>query len=141
MRAYYYEYTIKPFSKNLWKFSSPAFSFYRFKITYGIFSYSTSQGRYIEWTPYDEIKAVGIGTNIDSMLLAGIRAKYYDSYLAPEEVLEDSSGTGDCRAKGFLYDFGLIANTKMGLRYGVSLLNVGNSIKYTSQSNGPHQLP
>ena len=83
MRLYYYEYTIRPLSKRLWKFSSPTLSFYRFKGTYGRVSDYTSDGKYIEWSPYDEIKAVGIGTDIDSTLFAGIRAKYYDSYLIP----------------------------------------------------------
>jgi len=136
MRLYYYEYTIRPLSKRLWKFSSPTLSFYRFKGTYGRVSDYTSDGKYIEWSPYDEIKAVGIGTDIDSTLFAGIRAKYYDSYLIPQDLLEDAFGLKGGRAKGFLFDFGLIANTKMGLRYGVSLLNLGGPIKYSPEDNG-----
>ena len=83
------------------------------------------------------MKAIGVGTGIDSMLFVGIRAKYYYSYLMPADLFEHATGLkGGGYARGFLFDFGLIANTQMGLRYGVSLLNLGDSIKYSSEAAG-----
>ncbi len=133
MRVYYYEYALRPFSEKLWRFSPPVVSFYRFKGVYGKFDAYSFGGEYLgSWVKYDEIKAIGAATSIDSMILIGFKVKYFDSFIIPEDIAEKFLGEKGGRSTGFWYDAGGIFNTQMGIRYGVSLLNYGDSVKYFS---------
>ncbi len=137
MRVYYYEYVLRPFSRKLWRFSPPVVSFYRFKSVYGKFEGVTQNREYVgPWIPYDEIKAIGAAASIDSMFLLGFKIKYFDSYIMPEEIAEKLLRKKGGRARGFLFDAGGIVNTPIGLRYGVSLLNIGGTIKYYEGETG-----
>ncbi len=137
MRVYYYEYALRPFSKKIWRFSPPVVSFYRFKGVYGKFYGYTVDGGYLgSWILYDEIKAIGAATSIDSMILIGFKMKYFDSFRMPEDIAEKILRIKGGRARGFLFDAGGIVNTQMGLRYGVGLLNVGDTIRYYEGETG-----
>ena len=48
----------------------------------------------------------------------------------PDKLAEKIFGIKSGRARGVLFDVGGIVNTQMGFRYGMSLLNIGDAIRF-----------
>jgi|Deesub1362B_J571_1020462.scaffolds.fasta_scaffold00115_57 hypothetical protein len=94
---------------------------------------------------FDFATGVSYGTKIGENMGLGISAKIVYSFLAPDwlvrKIYPETGGGGS--ALTYAFDFGMLYKFKFprGLNFGVSLLHVGPSVKFTKRGGDADPLP
>lgn len=89
---------------------------------------------------YDCAPSISYGRKIVDNLGVGISMKYIYEFLIPQWLLDSLGWTGKSEVQSFAFDGGILfRSSAIGLSIGASLLNLGPSIQYYSDSS--YKLP
>jgi hypothetical protein len=101
-------------------------------LTIGEVEIQDDQGNTYKFVPYDVVVSLGFGSELLKNLKVGGAVKYYYSFLVPEDILRRVYGVeGKGTAQVPALDLGILYHSEYNLNLGISLQNIGPSLRYS----------